>query len=83
MKVSEMKARLSAHGVEDGDLYTHGSLGGGEIDGIEQVDGKWFTYFSERGRKRNYREWPSEEEAVAYIYERAERLARRLGLWKG
>ena len=50
---------------------------------IEQVDGKWFTYFSERGRKRNYREWPSEEEAVAYIYERAERLARRLGLWKG
>ncbi len=82
MNIYEMKEYLKKHGVEDGSFYTHGGLGGGEIDGIEQIDGKWFTYFSERGSKNNYKEWPNEEAAAKYILERAEAYAKRLNCWK-
>ena len=82
MNLTEMKAYLNAHGVEEGSFYTHGGLGGGEIDGIEEIDGKWFTYFSERGSKNSYKEWTSEEAAVEFVIERAERFARRLDCWK-
>jgi hypothetical protein len=82
MNINEMKTYLALHGVEDGSFYTHGGLGGGEIDGIEQIDGKWFTYFSERGSKNSYKEWASEEAAVEFVMERAEQFARRLGYWK-
>ena len=82
MNINEMKTYLASHGVEDGSFYTHGSLGGGEIDGIEEIEGKWFTYFSERGSKNDYKEWNSEEEAVEFIAQRAEEFARELGYWK-
>lgn len=39
--LDDMKEYLSIHGVEDGSVYTHGGLGGGDIDGIECVDGVW------------------------------------------
>ncbi|RMC37832.1 hypothetical protein [Paracoccus alkanivorans] len=55
MNIDEMQRYLSAHGVEEGELYTLGRLGGGEVDGIEKIDGKWFTYFSERGKKETMR----------------------------
>jgi len=80
MTLDEMKAYLDAHGAEP--CYTIGGLGGGEIDGIEYFDGAWYTYFSERGSKNSYRQWPTEEDAVAFIVESAESCARHYGLWK-
>ena len=82
MNINEMKAYLQEHGVEDGSFYTHGGLGGGEIDGIEEIDGQWFTYFSERGSKNDYKAWDSEEEATKFIADQAEKFARDLGYWK-
>lgn len=82
MNIREMRDYLAAHGVKDGVFYTIGGLGGGEIDGIEQVDGRWFTYFSERGNKRNYIERESESDACRYIVGLAEELARQFGAWK-
>ena len=80
--VAEMKSYLVRHGVEDGSVYTHGGLGGGEIDGIEEIDGVWYTYFSERGSKNSYRAWPNETSAVAYILPRTEKLARQYRVWR-
>ncbi|WP_039689094.1 hypothetical protein [Tateyamaria sp. ANG-S1] len=82
MTLDEMKKHLAAHGAEDGVVYSHGGLGGGEIDGIEEIDGIWYTYFSERGSKRGYKAWPSEEEAVEYIARRAQVIAKQFGVWR-
>lgn len=81
MTLDEMKAHLAVHGVAPETLYTIGGLGGGDIDGIECIDGTWYTYFSERGAKNAYRAWPNEAEAVAYIAHRTEALARQYGMW--
>ncbi|MCB5200517.1 hypothetical protein LGQ03_14835 [Loktanella sp. TSTF-M6] len=78
MKLAEMKNYLAAHSVEDGTAYSHGRLGGGDIHGIEEIDGVWHTYYSERG----YRAWPSEEEAVAFVVKDAEKFARAYNFWK-
>ena len=80
--VKEMIAYLAAHGVEENSLYTVGGLGGGEIDGIEFIDGVWHTYFSERGAKRGYKAWATETEAIAYILPRTVEIAKTFGLWK-
>ncbi|MEO0401139.1 MAG: hypothetical protein AAF214_02065 [Pseudomonadota bacterium] len=82
MKLREMKTYLAAHGVDEGSTYSHGGLGGGELHGIEEIDGVWYTYFSERGSKRNYKAWESEEEAVAFVLESAERGARLYRIWR-
>lgn len=82
MKLTEMKSYLSSHGVEEGELYTIGGLGAGEIDGIEQIDNEWFTYFSERGKKRSYVKWDNESKACEYIANRAEKLAKHYGAWR-
>ncbi|MEJ6403468.1 hypothetical protein [Yoonia sp. 2307UL14-13] len=81
MNINEMIAYLALHGVKEDEFYTIGGLGAGEIDGIEMIDGVWFTYYSERGAKRNYVQRKNEEEACAYVAERAERYAKRLGVW--
>ena len=52
--LEEMKEYLERHSIEDGSVYTHGGLGGGDIDGTECIDGAWNTYFSERGSKNSY-----------------------------
>ncbi|QHQ35402.1 hypothetical protein [Algicella marina] len=82
MKLNEMKTYLAAHGAEEGVAYSHGGLGGGEITGIEKIDGVWHTYSSERGKKQGYRAWPSEEEAVADVMKYAEKFARAYKLWR-
>lgn len=81
MKLKEMKTYLAAHGVKDGTAYSHGGLGGGGIQGIEDIDGVWHSYYSERGSKTVYRAWPTEEDAVAYVLEYAERFARGYKFW--
>jgi len=79
--LKEMKEYLSRHGVEDGSAYTNGGLGGGDIDGIEYVNGVWYSYFSERGSKHSYRTWPNETAAVAYVLPRAVALAKQYQIW--
>ncbi|MBM7065965.1 hypothetical protein [Actibacterium sp. 188UL27-1] len=82
MTVTDMIGRLTAHGVPDW-MYTVGSLGGGEIDGIAQRnDGTWITYYSERGAMRSIKEWPSEAEATADLFAKVEKFARFKGVWK-
>lgn len=81
MNIEKMKEYLAEHGVLEGELYTVGGLGGGEIDGIECIDGVWYSYFSERGKKRNRVERVSESEACTYIIERATQLAKDYDLW--
>ena len=78
----EMKECLERHGIEDGSVYTHGGLGGGDIDGIECIDGVWYTYFSERGSKNSYRPWQDEAAAVAYIFPRTVTLAKHYRIWR-
>lgn len=80
--IYRMVQHLSDHGVNDGDTYTLGGLGSGDIDGIEYVDGVWLTYFSQRGSKTNVKTWDTEHEACVYIMQRAEKLARVYGLWR-
>lgn len=82
MKLSEMKTYLAAHGVEEGSAYSHGGVGGGEIHGIEEIDGVWYTYYSERGSKTGYRARPSEQEAVAHVLQDAEKHARAYKFWQ-
>lgn len=82
MHLEEMKKYLARHGIEDGSVYTHGGLGGGDIDGIEEIDGQWYTYYSERGSKNSYKKWSDEETAVEYILLRAESLARQYNMWR-
>lgn len=82
MRLEEMKKYLARHGIEDGSVYTHGGLGGGDIDGIEEIDGEWYTYYSERGSKNSYKKWGGEEAAVEYILKRAEALARQYSMWR-
>lgn len=82
LTLNEMKKYLEAHGVEEGSFYTHGGLGGGDIDGIECNDGQWYTYFSERGKKRRYVKHESEHQACQFVLSRAEEYAKRLGAWK-
>ena len=79
--LDDMKEYLSIHGVEDGSVYTHGGLGGGDIDGIECVDGVWYSYFSERSSKHSYRAWSDEAAAVAYVLPRAVALAKQYQIW--
>lgn len=82
MNVKQLKQYLTKHGIEEGSLYTIGGLGAGEIDGIEEVDGKWYCYYSQRGSKTNYRLFESESDACKYIAIRAKKLARIHGVWR-
>ena len=46
-------------------LYVHdGELGNGECHGIEELDGKWATYYSEHGQKSTVAEFETEAAAV-------------------
>ena len=82
MTLEEMKAYLLEHGAEAETHYSLGGLAGGEIVGIEMIDGDWYTYYSERGSKNSYQKWESEEEAVAYVMRDVELTARAWKQWK-
>ena len=75
---AELVRKLQALGVPD-HRYTIGGFGAGEVDGIEQVNGVWCTYYSERGMRNDLKRWRSEEEACAEIYRTVVATARALG----
>ena len=64
MTLEELRAYLDQAGVPVGS-YVIQDLGGGEVEGIGFIDGRWCTYFSERGSYRQVQAYNSEEEAVA------------------
>lgn len=81
MNIDEMKKHFQDHCVPD-HYYVIDELGAGEVDGIALMDGKWCTYYSERGERRNIKTWNSEAEAVAHIVPLVEEVAKLNGDWK-
>lgn len=62
MNTTDMKFYFKQNGVSD-EYYVIDELGGGEVDGVGQIDGRWATYYSERGKKRNIKYFNNEDEA--------------------
>lgn len=72
MKIDELKIKLKELGVP-GVLY---SLRGGapsEKYCIQEKDGRWYTYYSERGERTNERIFSSEDEACEDLLRRLKR----------
>lgn len=72
MKIDELKTQLKELGVP-GVLY---SLRGGapsEKYCIEEKDGLWFTYYSERGERTGEKRFSSEDEACNDLLNRLKR----------
>jgi hypothetical protein len=70
MTLTELEAKLSAHGVRKDDY----SLAGGlptEALCIDRADGKWRVYYSERGSRSVLGTFDSEQEACDYFFEQA------------
>lgn len=75
MNKSKLKELLNKGNIPN-DAY---SLEGGfpnEAYCLNEEDGKWQVYYSERGRKSNLKEYDMEEEACQELYKR---LQGRLG----
>ncbi|MEM7188153.1 MAG: hypothetical protein AAF439_00955 [Pseudomonadota bacterium] len=70
--------RLNQLGVPD-EMYTIGGLGGGEVYGVEEINGTWCTYYSERGFRNDLKEWSSEKEACDFLFKTVVQIARALG----
>ena len=81
MKLNEALQEFERQGVPDYQ-YTVGGLGGGDVFGIEHVDGTWYTYFSERGSKNNRKSWATEAEAVSEFYSNIRELMLALNQWQ-
>lgn len=62
MNTSAMTLYFEQNNVSD-EYYVIDDLGGGEVDGVGIIDGRWATYYSERGKKRNIKYFDSEDEA--------------------
>ncbi len=68
MNIVEMKLYFKQNNVPD-EYYVIDSLGGGEVDGIGKVDGRWASYYSERGKKRDIKYFDTEDEACRALIE--------------
>ncbi len=75
MNIEEMKQFFDQNDVSHW-YYVIDELGPGEVDGIGKIDGKWATYYSERGKKRNVHFFDDEDAAcramVLLVSERVE-----------
>jgi len=79
MNLTEMKLFFQENNVPD-DFYVIDGLGSGEVDGIGMIDGRWASYYSERGQKSDIQYFDSEEEAcVALIVEVSSRVKEEFG----
>lgn len=77
MTLEDLKRHLERHGVPE-DLYVIQELGIGEVRGIGFLDGRWCTYYSERGSYRQVQPYDTEEAAVdAFLGELTEVLRGR------
>jgi len=62
MNIAEMKLYFEQNNVPD-EYYVIDGLGGGEVEGIGKIDGRWASYYSERGKKRDIKYFDTEDEA--------------------
>jgi hypothetical protein len=63
MTVDELGALFRRNSVPEDIYVLDGGLGAGECYGIEQADGGWVVYYSERGAKNVLRRVDSEDAA--------------------
>lgn len=78
-----MKEHLNRHGVAPETYYSHGGFGTEQdIVGFEYIEGTWYSYYTERGSKNNYRAWETEADLAAHIVEEVQDIARADGIWK-
>lgn len=66
MNTEDMKLYFEQNNVPD-EYYVINELGGGEVDGIGNIDGQWTTYYSERGKMRNVKNFENEDEACRVL----------------
>ena len=79
MNIAEMELYFKQNNVPD-EYYVIDGLGGGEVDGIGKIDGRWVSYYSERGKKRDIKYFDSEDEACnALINEVSEIIKQETG----
>ncbi len=62
MNIKELELYFKQNNVPD-EYYVIDELGGGEVDGIGKIDGRWASYYSERGKKRDIKYFDTENEA--------------------
>jgi len=62
MNIAEMKLYFERNNVPE-EYYVIDGLGGGEVDGIGKIDGRWASYYSERGKKSDITYFDTEDEA--------------------
>ena len=70
MKLRGIKTYFAANGVEDGTVYSHGCLCG-EIQGIEETDGVWQTYYALPREKASLSRHATFEDAAKWVIEKA------------
>lgn len=81
MDIEAIIRELNRHGVAYGKHYTIGGLGNG-IYGIEKMDRFWYSYETENyNSKTNYNRFDHEEDARAFIIQKAKSAAQSLGVW--
>jgi len=74
-----MKLFFQKNHVPD-DFYVIDGLGSGEVDGIGMINGRWASYYSERGEKSDIQYFNSEEEAcLALVDEVSSRVEEEFG----
>ena len=79
MKIKELELYFKQNNVPD-EYYVIDGLGGGEVDGIGKIDGRWASYYSERGKKRDIKYFDTEDEACeALIKEVSEIIKEETG----
>ena len=69
MTVQEMGALFQRNGVPADYYVLDGSLGAGECYGIEQSEGHWVVYYSERGTKNVLAQAATEDAACRRMIE--------------
>ncbi len=79
MDITEMELFFKKNNVPD-EFYIIDGLGGGEVDGVGKINGRWASYYSEHGEKTDIKYFDTENEACkALISEVSDRVEEEKG----
>lgn len=70
MNKNELKKILTNLKIRTDAYYLNGGAPPDEIYVLEEIYGKWFVYYSEKGLRSGEREFNSEDAACRYLLER-------------
>ena len=76
MNISEIKSYFKQNNVPD-EYYVIDELGGGEVVGVGKIEGRWATYYSERGKKRSIKYFHTEDEACEALIKKVSRRIKK------